>query len=201
MRPALAVLLIALLGATAAPAEPAPETLAPDDPVPEAEEAPPGGDFTLMSDRGPVALQDLRGRVVALYFGYTKCPDVCPTSLAFLAAALHGLEPAELAQVQPILISIDPERDTPQRLKDYAVYFHPALIGLTGSEAEVAAVAKLYGAKYFRAELEDSAFGYAINHSAATYLIDQDGTLRFVFPHQTPASVMLEAMRYLLAGN
>ncbi len=142
------------------------------DPVPDAEEAPPGGDFTLMSQRGPVSLQELRGRVVMLYFGYTRCPDVCPTSLAYITQALKGLDTEELAQVQPLLISLDPERDTPERLAEYSAYFHPALLGLTGGEDEVAAVARLYGAKHLRAEVEGSAFGYVINHSAAIYLIE-----------------------------
>lgn len=118
-----------------------------------------------------------------------------------MTAALNELDKAELAGVQPIFISVDPRRDTPERIGEYLEYFHPAYLGLTGTQEEIAAVSKLYGAKYYQVELEGSAFGYAVNHSAAVYLIDQDGTLRFVFPHQTPPSTMLEAMRYLLAGG
>ncbi|MEA3273749.1 MAG: SCO family protein [Pseudomonadota bacterium] len=171
------------------------------DEVPETAEAPLGGDFTLVSSRGPVSLQDFRGKVVMLFFGYTKCPDVCPTSLAYMSAALNELDEAKLRGVQPMFVSVDPQRDTPKQLEEYLDYFHPAYLGLTGTEEEIAEVSKLYGAKYYQVQLEGSAFGYAVNHSAAVYLIDQDGTLRFVFPHQTPSSVMLEAMRYLLAGN
>jgi protein SCO1/2 len=170
----------------------------PADQVPGIQEAPPGGDFTLQSADGPVSLQDFRGRLVFLFFGYTKCPDVCPTSLTYLVQALNRLSESELAQVQPIFISVDPRRDTPEILKEYANYFHEGMLGLTGSAAEVADVAALYGARYYEVELEGSLFGYAVNHSAVTYLITQEGSLRFIFPHQTPPQVLTDAVRYLL---
>ena len=172
-----------------------------DDGIVEVEAAPPGGDFTMQSSEGPVSLQDLRGRVVALYFGYTRCPDVCPTSLAFLAQALNELRDEELPSVRGLFISVDPKRDTLSAIAEYAAYFHPNIIGVSGSEAQLAAVARGYGAKYYEVELEDSASGYSVNHSAVTYLIAPDGALRFIFPHGTPPSVILEAIRYLLAGN
>ncbi len=163
--------------------------------------APPGGDFTLQSSKGPVSLQDFRGKVVLLYFGYTRCPDICPTSLAIMVQALNGLSAAELKLVQPIFISVDPTHDTPDGLTEYAEYFHSSMIGVTGSEKETADVAALYGAKYYEVALKGSAFGYAVNHSSAVYLITPDGTLRFIFPHATPSSVVLEAIKYVLAGN
>ncbi len=171
------------------------------DKIPGIEEAPPGGDFTLQSADGPVSLQDFRGKVVLLYFGYTKCPDVCPTSLSYLTQALNDLTEDELKEVQGIFISVDPKRDTPQALKEYVEYFHPNIVGITGSAEEVADVAALYGARYYEVELEGSAFGYSVNHSAVTYLITPDGTLRFIFPHGTPPKVIVEAIRYVLAGN
>jgi protein SCO1/2 len=197
--PALSLIatLLCILGSTPAIAAENPW----QDQIPDTAEAPTGGDFTLDSYRGPVSLHDFKGKVVMLYFGYTSCPDVCPTSLGYMVAALGELSPDELQQVQPIFISVDPERDSLQGLKDYVEYFQPGFIGLTGSEEQVAQVAKQYGAKYYPVELEGSAFGYAINHSAAIYLIDQDGTLRFAFPHKTPASVMTDAMQHLLKGN
>lgn len=167
----------------------------------EETEGPPGGDFTLTGAAGPVSLQVLRGKVVTLYFGYTHCPDICPTSLGVLSGALNRLDEAEMAGVVPIFISLDPARDTPAHLADYVRYFHASMLGITGSEEEIAQVAGLYGVNYYRVDLEGSAAGYAINHSGATYLIDQDGTLRFAFPHATPAKMILEAMRYLLAGG
>ncbi|MEW8525166.1 MAG: SCO family protein [Candidatus Thiodiazotropha endolucinida] len=160
-----------------------------------------GGDFTLHSSQGEFSLEHLRGQVVLLFFGYTKCPDVCPTSLAFLTQALNELTDDELKSVQGVFISVDPKRDSYEVLDEYVEYFHTNLIGVTGSEKEVAAVAKLYGAQYYEVALEGSAFGYAVNHSAVTYLITPEGILRFVFPHETPPSVILEAIRHMLSGN
>ncbi|MCG7901264.1 MAG: SCO family protein [Candidatus Thiodiazotropha weberae] len=158
-----------------------------------------GGDFTLQSSQGEFSLEQLRGKVVVLFFGYTKCPDVCPSSLALLSQALNELSEEELQQVHGVFISVDPKRDTFQALDDYLSYFHPNLIGVTGSESEVAKVAKLYGAQYVEVKLEASAFAYAVDHSATTYLISPEGELRFLLPHQTPSVMILEAIRYLLA--
>lgn len=177
------------------------QELRPPDQMPKIKEAPPGGDFMLHSSNGPFSLQEQRGRVVLLYFGYTKCPDICPTSLASLAVALNQLEKEELSKVQGVFITVDPERDTLELLDDYVEYFHPSLVAVTGSKDEIAAAARFYGAKYYEVELEGSAFGYAVNHSAAIYLVTPEGELRFIFPHGTPSYVILEAIRYVLAGN
>lgn len=171
------------------------------DQVPGITEAPPGGDFALHSSKGPFSLKDLRGKVVLLYFGYTKCPDVCPTSLAYMTQALNELNDDELNKVQGVFVSVDPKRDNFEILDEYLDYFHPNLIGATGSDAEIAAAAELYGAQYYEVDLKGSAFGYAVNHSAVTYLINPKGELRFIFPHATESSVMLEAIRYLLDDN
>jgi protein SCO1/2 len=160
-----------------------------------------GGDFILYSSQGEFSLQQLRGKVVLLYFGYTKCPDVCPTSLAFLSQALNELSDDEMKSVQGVFVSVDPKRDTFQVLDDYVSYFNPNLVGVTGSENEIEQVAKLYGVKYQEVELEGSAFDYAIDHSSVTYLITPEGDLRFVFPHQTPPFVILEAIRYVLTAE
>lgn len=161
----------------------------------------PGGDFVLYSSQGKFSLQHLRGKVVLLYFGYTKCPDVCPSSLAFLAQALNELSADEWKSVQAVFISVDPERDTYQALDEYVSYFHPNLMGVTGSESDIAEIAKRYGVQYEKVALEGSNFGYSVNHSAETYLISQEGELRFIFPHQTPPFVILEAIRYLLTSK
>ncbi|MCP4128164.1 MAG: SCO family protein [Gammaproteobacteria bacterium] len=171
------------------------------DQVLELGQAPPGGGFTLQSSKGPVSLEDFRGKLVLLYFGYTRCPDICPTSLSLMVQALNGLGEAELERVQPIFISVDPIHDTPESLAEYAEFFHPNMVGLTGSEKAVADTAALYGAKYYEVVLKGAAFGYSVNHSSTIYLITPDGKLRFIFPHATPSSVMLEAIKYVLAGN
>jgi protein SCO1/2 len=169
--------------------------------LPKVADAPPGGDFTLHMGDEKFSLEDLRGKVVLLYFGYTKCPDVCPTSLSYMTQALNGLKEDELKKVVGVFVSVDPKRDTPELLKEYVAYFHPSFIGVTGTEKEIAQAARLYGAQYYEVELEGSAFGYAVNHSAATYLIGPGGELRFIFPHNTPSEVITEAIRYVLDGN
>lgn len=173
----------------------------PQDLILETAEVPTGGDFTLQSINGPLSTKDLRGKVILLYFGYTKCPDVCPTSLSFMTQALNGLTEVELNNVAGIFISVDPKRDDVETLKHYTNFFHKNLIGVTGTAEEVADVAKLFGAKYYEVELPGSAFGYSVNHSSVTYLIDKKGELKLIFPHETPSSVMLEGVRYLLAED
>jgi len=173
----------------------------PEDKVPGIADAPPGGDFALHSSKGPFNLKDLRGKVVLLYFGYTKCPDVCPTSLSLMTQALNELTEEELDRVQGVFVGVDPKRDTFEAMDEYLAYFHPNLMGVTGTPEELSRAAALYGARYYEVELKGSAFGYAVNHSAATYLVAPDGKLRFIFPHETQPAIILEAIRYLLAGN
>jgi protein SCO1/2 len=155
----------------------------------------------LISAEGPVKLSDLNGKVVLLYFGYTFCPDICPTNLAIIALALRGLNTDELEQVQVLFVSVDPERDTPRRLADYVWYFHPSMIGLTGSPQELAAVAKQYGAAYQRSDADNSAMGYMVDHSAYTYVIDQSGRLAEVLEHATPAEEIRAILRGYLADE
>ena len=160
-------------------------------------EAPSGGDFVLDSYRGPLSLADLRGKVVALYFGYTWCPDICPTSLGFLSAALDELTPDELAQVQGLFISVDPARDDVERLKEYGEYFHARILGITGSREHIDRVVRQYGAAY-RIVKQDSAADYLVDHSADTYLLDQQGRLAKTLPHGTPPDEVLAALKSLL---
>lgn len=159
---------------------------------------PQGGDFTLRSAAGPVSLSDFRGKVVLLYFGYTWCPDICPLNLGYLTMALDSLRPQERERVQVLFVSVDPERDTPRRLTEYTAFFAPDILGATGTEEQVARAAGLYGAAYRRVEGTSSAMGYAVDHSAYTYLVDQDGRLRQSLEHATPADQIASAIRLLL---
>ncbi len=159
---------------------------------------PPGGDFTLMSAKGAVSLKDFRGKLVMLYFGYTGCPDICPTSLALLGQALRGLTPAELGQVQTIFISVDPERDTPAALATYAGYFHPTILGLTGTPTEVATVAAQYGVVYHKTG--DSKTNYAVDHSSFVTLVDRHGKRSKVLLHGTQPAETIATIRELLAA-
>ena len=162
---------------------------------------PEGGDFTLQSWRGPVNLADLRGKVVLLYFGYTWCPDICPTNLAIIGLALKQLTPAEREGVQVLFVSVDPPRDTVERLREFAEYFDPNILGVTGSEQQIADAARLYGAAYQRSEQNDSAMGYMVDHSSYTYVIDPDGRLRETLAHATPADRVAGLIRQLQAEH
>ncbi|NCC27625.1 MAG: SCO family protein [Gammaproteobacteria bacterium] len=162
---------------------------------------PRGGDFVLDSASGPVALADLRGNVVLIYFGYTWCPDICPTNLVLIAGALKGLTPEESERVRVLFVSVDPERDSVERLAEYSGYFHPKILGLTGTPEQIAEVAKLYGAAYRRTELADSAMGYVVDHSAYSHLVDTQGKLVRNLDHATPSAEIVAAIRTLLGSG
>lgn len=161
---------------------------------------PTGGDFELQSAQGPIRLADLRGQVVLIYFGYTACPDICPTNLAFIAKALKGLSDDELAQVRVLFVSVDPERDDLARLASYTKYFHPRILGITGTPEQVAEAASLYGAAYRRAPIAATAMGYLVDHSAYTYVVDQSGNLVETLDHATPPEEIRAAIRRRLGG-
>ena len=147
-----------------------------------------GGPFSLIDQDGARRTdQDFRGRHMLVYFGYTYCPDICPTGLATIAAALDRLGPVA-ASVQPVFITADPGRDTPELLGDYVAQFHPRLIGLSGSEAEVPAAARAY--RVHRAKVLADGEDYLVTHSSITYLMDGDGAFVTLFPHGTDAERM-----------
>lgn len=154
-----------------------------------------GGEFTLQSADGPVSLSDFKGKVVAIYFGYTSCPDACPTTLAMFANVMKKLEKDELAKVQVLLISFDPERDTPEDLETYVKQFHPQMIGLTGASEYIAQIVKRYGGIYERVELPNSAMGYAFDHSSVSAIVDIDGNLRSLVRHQDSVNDILVKLR------
>ena len=135
-------------------------------------------DFMLTNQDGkPEQLSALHGSVVLLTFGFTHCPNVCPTTLANLAAIRNGLPPHDQERVRVLFISVDPARDNPKALKDYVSFYSPAFNGLTGSDDDIAKVAKSYGA-YYEAQIQDSQVAsnyYTIVHSAYVYLIDPEG--------------------------
>ena len=138
---------------------------------------PAGGDFTLRSVEGPVSLGDLRGKVILLFFGYTSCPDICPLSLARIGACLSSLEPEQTEQVSALFITLDPGRDTVERMHRYAGFFHPGIVGLTGTMEEIDDVTARYGVTYERKLGPESALGYSIAHPDTILLVDADGML------------------------
>lgn len=166
----------------------------PERPLPKAIIAA-GGDFTLQSARGEVSLKDYRGKLVLLYFGYTFCPDICPTSLAATSEGLKQLKPEELAQVAMIFVSVDPKRDTPDRLKEYVEFFHPAIVGVTGTTESIAEIAKRYGVFYAEQKVETAGGGYVVDHSADTFIVAPDGQLVGKMAHATPPDQVVVAIR------
>lgn len=159
-----------------------------------------GGEFTLESENGPVSLADYRGKVVAIYFGYTHCPDICPTSLAALNQAVSQLTPEEQAQTQGLFISVDPERDTPEISTRYAQSFNPMFNGLTGTAETIAEVAKRYFVLYEKVDMGDSAMGYAVDHSSLLYVIGKDGIVKGLVRHSESQDELVTTLRAALAG-
>jgi len=158
---------------------------------------PPGGDFTLQSVNGDVSLSDYKGKVTLLYFGYTFCPDVCPTSLSRIGAAFKKLDEEELKNVQGILISVDPDRDTPQKLSDYTKYFHPQIVGITGTKEKIDEIAARYDVKYRKAE-GTTAASYLVDHTAYIFVLDKTGKIREYLPHAVEVDRAVEVIRKLL---
>ncbi len=156
-----------------------------------------GGDFTLESSSGRVALKQFRGKVVVLYFGYTSCPDACPTTLAALGAAMKGFTPAEADQVQPLFITLDPARDDAKHMEEYSRFFYPSMLGLRGTDSQVAAVAKHYGVLFARQKV-DSAANYVIDHSSLLYVVGADGKLASSVPYGAPPLEIAAALRAAL---
>ncbi|MGF1690720.1 SCO family protein [Photobacterium kagoshimensis] len=138
------------------------------------------------------AEDDKRLRIV--YFGYTHCPDVCPTSLAVLSAALQSLSQDDLTQLWPAFITLDPDRDTPAKSAEYAGYFHANITGLSGSDTQIKALAEKYGVLYMRTEMKDSAMKYSVDHSSYFYLLQPDGTLVEKVPHTLNSAILVDAI-------
>ncbi len=156
----------------------------------------PATDFTLTSADGPVSLSDYRGKLVVLYFGYTFCPDVCPTTLSDVNRALAQLgDKAE--EVQLIMVSVDPARDTPQKLTEYVEFFNPTFVGVTGTDDEVRSVATLYGI-WYEAHEEEGASGYLVDHTATLNIIDEEGHLKLLIGYGTGADAIAADLDYML---
>jgi len=154
-------------------------------------------DFHMTDHNGqPRALADFKGKVVALFFGYTHCPDVCPTTLADLAQTMRILG-KDAEKVQVIFITVDPERDTPEMLVQYAPAFHPSFLGLYGDAKVTAQVAKSFYVSY---QKQPSASGYTVDHSVGTFLIDPKGRVRLRAPLAQRSEWLAEDIRLLLAG-
>lgn len=163
-----------------------------------AEPYPPAPEIELTRANGAsFRLSEMRGDAVLLFFGYTSCPDVCPTTMAELKQALEKLGEEDAKHVQVLFITVDPARDTPERMQEYVNHFNPDFIGLSGTESELAEVWKEYGV--FRETVEgNSAAGYLVDHTARVTLIDRDGNLRLSYAFDTPVDSIVHDLKLLL---
>ena len=155
--------------------------------------------FTLTNHLGkPASLSDFRGKVVVVFFGFTQCPDVCPTTLANMAQVMKLLG-KDAERLQVLFVTLDPERDTQELLSRYVPQFHPSFIGLYGDLSATAAAARDFKVFYQKAPLEGG--GYTIDHATSAYLFDPAGRVRLYTQHNAPADALAGDIRQLLAGK
>lgn len=150
--------------------------------------------FTLTASTGePLQLSDLQGKVVVLFFGYTYCPDICPTTLNDLAKMAEELGPRRMQNVQVVLVSVDPERDTPEQLATYLQHFDPRFLGVTGDLAEIQRIATQFG--IFFEKHDDTGL---VDHSGSLTVIDRKGFVRMVLPNGLSGAALAEDIGYIL---
>jgi protein SCO1/2 len=153
-----------------------------------------GGHFELVDGKGKkVTEKDFAGKYMLVYFGFTHCPDICPTSLLLMTNAIDQLG-AKGKEIVPVFITLDPERDTPEVVGNYVKHFSPRLIGLTGTPAQIKQAAEAYKVYYSKIEMKDSALGYMIDHSGYMYLMGPDGRYVAHFPHQISEAALNDAL-------
>lgn len=158
----------------------------------------PAPEIALARDNGSIIrLSEMRGNVVLLFFGYTSCPDVCPTTLSELRKLNEELGDAA-SQVKVVYVTVDPERDTPEKVQKYVSIFNPSFIGLSGSVGELEPIWRAYGVYREVDKVSSTAAGYLVNHTARLYLIDQDGNLRLSYAYGTPTEDILHDLKILL---
>ena len=157
-----------------------------------------GGPFQLVDAHGHVVTdKDFLGAPVLVFFGYTFCPDVCPTELQTLSAAVDRLgDPGKAIRI--LFVTIDPDRDTPSVIGDFAANFGPHVIGLSGSPEQIAAAAKAFGVYYQKVPLQEAQGEYAMDHSTAVYALDKDGKLAAIFSNDQNAEQIAASLKKLL---
>ena len=157
-------------------------------------------EFELVDQSGrPIRDEDLRGKWQLVFFGFTACPDICPTTLSNITAVLEELGPEATRDLQPLLVTVDPERDTPPVLKDYVVPFDPRILALTGTPEQVAAA--LRGFRVYASKRPLEGGDYTMDHSAFIYLMDPQGAYATHFSAQTPIEDMATRLRERLGGG
>ena len=154
----------------------------------------------VQAGNAPFSLQRLPQKVKLVFFGYTFCPDVCPLTLANMKSVYESLTPDEQSNVAAVFVSVDPERDTPERLRDYVRSFNPAFYGVQVPADALAQVAQAFGVYYAKQEVDSSqsAADYLVDHTAVVYLVDKNDNLRAVYPNDAPSADIVADVQYLL---
>ena len=187
------MMLFVACGANEAPAEP--------DYIYNGSSVPTGAieleNFTLESANGPISLEDFAGQYVIVYFGYTFCPDFCPVTLSQMERVRSNLGD-RANDLQVVMISVDPERDTPDKLAEYVTFFDPSFIGLTGTKEQIDAAAAPFGVFYEIGEVAENKDYYLVNHTTRTFLIGPEGDALLTWSHDTPASGISADLNYLM---
>ncbi|NVJ53278.1 MAG: SCO family protein [Campylobacteraceae bacterium] len=155
-------------------------------------------DFTVNTIDGKVSKDDFKGKALAIYFGYTYCPDVCPTSLSSLSQALKSFDEEKTKDFVGLFISVDPDRDTLANLKDYAKYFNKNFIGATSNKENIDDIVKRYETYYKKIPLNDSAMGYSVSHTSYIYLFDKEGKFVAKVDHFSDPSKIKESLEVIL---
>jgi protein SCO1/2 len=159
-----------------------------------------GGPFELTNQDGKrVKSSDFAGKYMLVVFGYTYCPDICPSELQVVSAALDELGPAA-ERIQPVFVTVDPARDTPEVMKEYVANFHPGFSGLTGSKEDIAAIAKAYRVYYRPVEQTDASIPYLMDHTTLVYLMGPDGEYVTHFAYGTNVASLAEGLRKAIGG-
>lgn len=155
-------------------------------------------DFILDTVDGKISKDDFKGKVVALYFGYTFCPDVCPTSLSSLSQALNSFDNSKIDNFVGIFVSVDPQRDKLPNLKEYTQYFHKNFIGATSNKENIDDIVKRYGSYYEKVALKNSAMDYSVAHTSYIYIFDKSGEFITKIDHFSNPEKIKEILKELL---
>ncbi len=155
-------------------------------------------DFTLSTIDGEISKKDFEGKVLAIYFGYMYCPDVCPTSLSSLAQAVKSFPKEKTKDFAGLFISVDPKRDKLKNLKEYSSYFHPTFLGATSNKENIDDIVKRYGSYYQFVKLENSAMDYSVSHTSYIYIFDKSGKFIAKIDHFTNPKEIKEVLEKIL---
>lgn len=156
-----------------------------------------GGDFQLQSSSGPVSLHDFRGKVILVYFGYTHCPDVCPMALGVMADAMQQVGEPLADRVAGLFVSVDPRRDTPALLGQYASFFDKRIMGVTGTSQQLDKIAAAWRVDYAVPD-QPADTNYSVEHSTFIYMVNPDGRIADLFDEKTDSALIAGKMRFWL---